>query len=179
MTELKRYGAYVGAPIHDDTSVYLCEDVDALLSERDRRERELRSALTKINYIRNSIVAMQKVNFSEHVYPLVAALDEAGFEGMDYPQALDYFGSMLERTRTAEDKAAAAESELATLRQQLREVTEWRPMETAPEGNFLLLEKFGTIRIARLFRHGGSVLDDFAHEVGWLPLPPLPKEVER
>jgi len=38
-------------------------------------------ALGKINDIRNSIIGCQTVNWSEHIYPLVAALEGAGIEG--------------------------------------------------------------------------------------------------
>ncbi len=62
----------------------------------------MREALTKINAIRNSIIGLQTMNWSEHIYPLVAALNEAGFKGMDYPAAREYFGTMLERTNATE-----------------------------------------------------------------------------
>lgn len=81
------------------------------LSEIER----LNGALEKINAIRNSIIGVQSFNFSEHAYPLVAALNEAGFAGMDYPKALEYFGSMLERTNQAEAQRDAALAELAKL----------------------------------------------------------------
>lgn len=65
------------------------------------------AALRKINTIRNSIIGLQSLNWSEHVYPLVAALDEAGYEGMEYPEARKYFGTLLERAVKAEDELAA------------------------------------------------------------------------
>jgi len=42
----------------------------------DETER-LRTALGKLNEIRNSIIGIQGFNFSEHAYPMVAALDMA------------------------------------------------------------------------------------------------------
>jgi len=42
---------------------------------------QARGALTKIDAIRNSIVETQSINWSGHIYPLVAALREAGYEG--------------------------------------------------------------------------------------------------
>jgi|WetSurSiteA1Bulk_404760.scaffolds.fasta_scaffold28855_2 hypothetical protein len=66
-------------------------------SWQQERIEELEKALSKINRIRNSIVGTQTLNWSEHVYPLVAALDEAGMQGMSYPEAKKYFGSLLER----------------------------------------------------------------------------------
>ena len=68
------------------------------------RVEQLEEMGRRLNDIRNSIVAMQKFNFSEHAYPMVAALNEAGFEGMSYPEALEYYGSMLGRMRQAEIK---------------------------------------------------------------------------
>ena len=72
----------------------------------------LRTAIGKVNAIRNSIIGCQKMNWSEHIYPLVAALNEAGIEGQDYPEAREYVGTMLERTLAAEARANAAEQRL-------------------------------------------------------------------
>lgn len=72
---------------------------------RQRAEARLavtEAALAKINGIRNSIVGEQGFNFSEHAYPLVAALDEAGIEGEGYPKSRENFGTMLDRTNRAE-----------------------------------------------------------------------------
>jgi hypothetical protein len=66
----------------------------------------LLSALTKIDAIRNSIIGAQKVNWSEHVYPLVAALDEAGFPGQPYEQARENVGTLLEQINKAEQDNA-------------------------------------------------------------------------
>ncbi len=50
-------------------------------------EARMRAALTRINNIRNSIVGHQSLNWSAHIYPLVEALNHAGFEGMKYDRA--------------------------------------------------------------------------------------------
>lgn len=95
------------------------DDRDRLLSETsDAGERvaQLEALGEKINAIRNSIIGLQKLNWSEHVYPLVAALNDAGFDGMEYPEARQNFGTMLERAVKAEDRADAAEAELSRLR---------------------------------------------------------------
>ena len=42
-----------------------------MAAERDR----LRDALDEINDIRNSIIGLQAINWSEHIYPLVAVLE--------------------------------------------------------------------------------------------------------
>lgn len=64
-------------------------------------------ALAKINDIRNSIIGFQTINWSEHIYPLVAALEEAGIEGAGYPASRANVGTMLDRTLAAESKAEA------------------------------------------------------------------------
>jgi hypothetical protein len=70
------------------------------------RDAAMDEALRKINEIRNSIVGLNTLNWSEHVYPLVAALDAAGYEGMEYPEARKYYGTLLERAVKAEDALA-------------------------------------------------------------------------
>ncbi len=77
--------------------------IKRLMADRDR----LRAAMTKINAIRNSIVGMQGFNFSEHAYPLVAALDEAGFNGDGYPQARANLGTLIEQRDAAKLRAHA------------------------------------------------------------------------
>jgi hypothetical protein len=78
-------------------------------------EPALREALGKVNAIRNSIIGLQKINWSEHIYPLVAVLNEAGFVGMPYPEARENYGTMLERTLAAEARATRAEGALRGL----------------------------------------------------------------
>lgn len=56
--------------------------------ERQQADIErLRVALTKIDAIRNDIIGRQRIGWSSHVYPLVEALGEAGFEGLEYEAA--------------------------------------------------------------------------------------------
>lgn len=83
---------------------------DFFYSEIEKRDK----ALNKINGIRNSIIGLQKINWSEHIYPLVAALNEADIQGMEYNDAREHFGTMLERTNKAEQ-------ELASLRKAMEE----------------------------------------------------------
>jgi len=66
----------------------------------------LEACCEKVNAIRNSIVGCQQFNFSEHAYPLVAALNAAGFVGEPYPAALASVGTLLERATNAERKLA-------------------------------------------------------------------------
>jgi hypothetical protein len=98
--------------------------IATLEAERDK----FKVALDKINVIRNSIIGVQGFNFSEHAYPLVAALNAAGFEGMPYGEARAYVGSMLERTVKAEDRATTLEADLKRAREEvayLRAHREW------------------------------------------------------
>lgn len=81
---------------------------NALLDAADEVAK-LRAALGKVNDVRNSIIGSQQVNWSKHIYPLVAALSEAGIEGMEYPAAKERFATTLERI-------TALEAENATLR---------------------------------------------------------------
>lgn len=67
-----------------------CVAGDALCSAYECQRLELeryRTALEKIDAIRNSIVGRQSVHWSMHIYPLVAALGEAGFAGEGYEVA--------------------------------------------------------------------------------------------
>jgi hypothetical protein len=56
-----------------------------------------RNALNKIDDIRNSIVGYQSINWSAHIYPLVAALEEAGIKGMGYEKANEMAKTQLQR----------------------------------------------------------------------------------
>ena len=57
------------------------------LAEVEAERDKARAALEKIDGIRNSIVGRQSINWSMHIYPLVAALDEAGYGGEGYDVA--------------------------------------------------------------------------------------------
>lgn len=83
------------------------EQPDATLHGECAAEIErLTACLSKINDIRTSIIGLQRINWSEHIYPLVAALDEAGFECPPYEQARENVGTLLERANKAEDENA-------------------------------------------------------------------------
>ncbi len=81
-------------------------------AERDATLAAYDAALVKINDIRNSIIGFQTMNWSEHIYPLVAALEEAGIKGAGYPAARTNVGTMLDRTLAAENAIAAKDTEL-------------------------------------------------------------------
>jgi len=84
--------------------------------ELERTDMALR-ALNKINGIRNSIIGSQRVNWSEHVYPLVAALNEAGFEGTDFSTAQNNVGTLIERATKAEKALETTKADLAIFRE--------------------------------------------------------------
>lgn len=78
------------------------------LTALQARVGELEGALTKIDAIRNSIIGCQSVNWSEHIYPLVAALNEAGFEGQEYEDARENVGALIDRANASEFVCALA-----------------------------------------------------------------------
>lgn len=111
-------------------------DLRAILAQIDALE----AALTKIDAIRNSIIGCQRVNFSEHVYPLVAALDEAGFKGQDYETSRKNIGTLIERTNAAEARAEASEQRLSAA---LEEVERLTPKPCAHEEMFSAVHRAG------------------------------------
>jgi len=93
--------ARAGKPSADGMVIH---DVPHLLAEIERLE----GALKKINGIRDSIIGGQCFNWSEHAYPLVAALNEAGLEGLEYPEAKENLGTSMERIERMEAVVEAA-----------------------------------------------------------------------
>ena len=89
---------------------------------------QLHAALTKISAIRDSIVGMQGFNFSEHAYPLVAALGEAGFEGAGYEISRKNLGTLLERNAALEAALTKACSLLDDAVQLRRDADRWFPI---------------------------------------------------
>ncbi len=69
---------------------------------RDGRDK-LQTLASSVNDIRNSIIGLQTVNWSEHIYPLVAALDAAGIQGLTFPEAREKFLALSMRAVSAED----------------------------------------------------------------------------
>jgi DNA-directed RNA polymerase subunit RPC12/RpoP len=103
--EVERDAAIADA---DDSVALLREEVDrtdALTAERDR----LLACLKTISAIRDSIIGAQTVNWSEHVYPLVAALDAAWFAGAPFSVARENVGTLVEQRNAAIARAETAE----------------------------------------------------------------------
>lgn len=99
----------------DEANAALIARAPDLAAEVER----LKTALTKINGIRDSIIGCQKVNWSEHIYPLVAALEAAGFEGASYEVARNQIGTLMERTNKAEAEVERLREENDKLRAKL------------------------------------------------------------
>lgn len=81
----------------------------------DEIER-LRTALTKINDIRNNVIGAQSMGWSSTIYPLVAALEEAGIKGEGYDQA---------RGRIVPHLAVPWITEIERLQAVIKSVYEW------------------------------------------------------
>jgi hypothetical protein len=108
-----------------NTAFIAAANPSVILTLLDECER-LRFALERISAIRDSIVGMQGFNFSEHAYPLVAALDAAGFKGAGHDIARENLGTLIEQR-------AALESDLSTVRASLAEALEIAHQATPPE----------------------------------------------
>lgn len=96
------------------------DPVEALgvLEEIDR----LTEALQKISEIRDSIIGRQNVNWSMHIYPLVAALGDAGFEGTEYPEARAAESAKVEQQARQEEEIRKLRTRVGVLERALREI---------------------------------------------------------
>jgi hypothetical protein len=65
----------------------------------------LDEALDQISNIRDSIIGGQSINWSQHIYPLVAILRAAGYEGRGYDDAKAHLAEINERI--SDDETAA------------------------------------------------------------------------
>jgi hypothetical protein len=113
-------------------------DLRKLLEDHAAR---LRAALTKISAIRDSIVGMQGFNFSEHAYPLVAALGEAGFDGAGYEIARVNLGTLIEQRDRVVAERDQLRGEVKRMRPVFDAALAWNANERAlfscelPEGS--------------------------------------------
>lgn len=76
----------IAVVFHDSDAEFIVTAVNAYASQKAEIER-LREAMEKIDAIRNSIIGYQNVGWSAHIYPLVAALEDAGFHGEGYEKS--------------------------------------------------------------------------------------------
>lgn len=105
---LLRMNEHFPAYVHDATAIVALRNAAPAIADLCREVEALRTAMRTISGIRDSIIGAQAVNWSEHVYPLVAALDGAGFRGVDYETARANLGTLLERIATLEAELAQA-----------------------------------------------------------------------
>jgi len=116
------------------------------LERMTARAEKAEAALTKINGIRNSIVQRQTINWSQHIYPLVAALNDAGVVGDSYDQTREKAKAEIEAARVEINagmvaglaaeraRADAAEQMLAEAIIVIREARAWiQPKNLDPE----------------------------------------------
>jgi hypothetical protein len=85
------------------------------------------TALTEIDAIRNSIIGCQSVNWSEHIYPLVATLERAGFPGQSYETARANVGTLFEQINDASYRAVTAEAQRARAKEGLERLASLKP----------------------------------------------------
>lgn len=96
--------ALVHKSLHDQVVAELREEVRIAreshaetMAAATARIAKLAGAMQTINAIRNSIIGAQTMNWSEHVYPLMSALDGAGYRGLGYEEARANVKTTLER----------------------------------------------------------------------------------
>lgn len=97
------------AELNAENSRDLCDEARAEV------ERQ-RDVLSKISAIRDLIIGFYRVNCSEHVYPLVAALDAAGFSGRGYDASRNHAGTLIEMANKADAERDAALAEVERLK---------------------------------------------------------------
>lgn len=103
----------------DVLNAALTTDAGAAMLERVRRAER---ALEKVNEIRNDIIGRQAIGFSRHVYPLVAALEEAGVRGAGYEKARAHvlqFARLLRAAQSLHRAWRRAEQQVDALRESL------------------------------------------------------------
>jgi hypothetical protein len=82
--------------------------LESKLESAQSRIAVLESTLKKIDAIRNDIVGRQTVGWSRHIYPLVAALEESGFEGIGYEKAKEAAVTMDQENAELREKVKRA-----------------------------------------------------------------------
>jgi hypothetical protein len=75
---------------------------DRLRLEALQEVERLKAFARQVESIMDSICGAQAFNFSEHAYPLRAALDAAGFPGRGYEEARAGLGTLIENVKALE-----------------------------------------------------------------------------
>lgn len=123
---------------------------DTLAAHRRENER-LTRALTKIDAIRDSIIGGQTFNWSEHAYPLVAALGEAGYPGAGHKIASKNLGTLIERIKASEadnEKLRAENERLRRQKERLRHALKRLTDACVPAGNMVEWPSYSEARAA-------------------------------
>lgn len=118
----------------------------------------LETLAAKVNAIRNSIVGAQAVNWSEHIYPLVAALNDAGIGGESYDVARVSVGALVDRVRELEERDAAARAyEYGSFRAVQIVIGSWRVQQRYDDsegpywgGTTMTVEELGMVKDAAI-----------------------------
>ncbi len=93
-------------PGDENAMLNLVDAYEAMEAEFTAYRAVSNKALRRINAIRNSIVGFQTVNWSAHVYPLVAALNEAHQMGLDADEAKALAHRLLDESKGFQDYEA-------------------------------------------------------------------------
>lgn len=133
MTSLRR----VECPGCESAKARIAELESAHHSTWKAKHDVLWGALETISGIRDSIVGSQQINWSEHIYPLVAALKLAGFDGAGYEISKKNYGTMFERVTAAEARVAELEAKLGLL---------LNPGDRCPTCQYIVPNLFGCVR---------------------------------
>lgn len=126
-----------GKKLHRDLQEALGVPSHYTNDECIERVRQLMLALWKINDIRNNIIGTQTVNWSEHVYPLVSALKEVGMKGLEYPDAREQAGNLVQQR----DGALAAVKGLQDVIDALKRENDRLRTGTMIEGDYAMSDE--------------------------------------
>lgn len=91
------------------------DELRAYLEAAEAKLAEAMTALQKISDIRDSLIGGQQFNWSEHAYPLVAVLAEAGFKGKGYEVSRANLGTLIEQAKEARQECALAKCDVVVL----------------------------------------------------------------
>lgn len=97
-------------------------DAALLVCQQERDKGKL--ALEKINAIRNDIIGRQTIGWSSHIYPLVAALNEAGYIGTHYDVARSEALTLIQELEQAEAALALCQQERDDAQRKLATIIE-------------------------------------------------------
>lgn len=112
----------------------LAKELDKSQADRER----LHMFGEKVNNIRNSIIGTQQLNWSEHVYPLVAALDEAGFAGLSFPEARAKMSTLIEQAASSKAEVERLHNVQHDVRILVSELSEAIEQSRVEHGNELV-----------------------------------------